>query len=101
MPHSLGHGIGIDNHAPTPLNTLQTGMTLTLEPGIYFNPDKIKTKINLNQSSIQNSNLGENPNLICNWEQIQKYQNLGGIRIEDVYLITANGKECLSCNLPK
>jgi Xaa-Pro aminopeptidase len=40
IPHSLGHGIGIDVHekpslSPKSKDTLKSGMVFTIEPGIY------------------------------------------------------------------
>jgi Xaa-Pro dipeptidase len=42
MPHALGHGIGLDAHEGPPLRnrgdnhwTLEPGMVITIEPGLY------------------------------------------------------------------
>ncbi len=67
--HSLGHGIGMDVHEGPGLSrmmrgkTLEPGMVVTIEPGIYL-------------------------------------PGVGGVRIEDDYLITARGARSL-CTLPK
>ncbi len=36
MPHSLGHGIGLDTHESPVLRTLADGSDLTLLPGMVF-----------------------------------------------------------------
>jgi Xaa-Pro aminopeptidase len=49
IPHSLGHGIGIDVHEPPSLSPhsdviLRTGMVFSIEPGIYI-PDFMGVRI--------------------------------------------------------
>jgi Xaa-Pro aminopeptidase len=60
MPHSLGHGIGIEVHeAPrlTPLSeeVLEDGNVFSIEPGIYY-PDKFGIRIE-DLFAIENNNL--------------------------------------------
>ncbi len=65
--HSLGHGLGLEIHEPPTLHTkgpfsdkpLQSGMVITIEPGIYL-PD------------------------------------IGGVRLEDTILLTADGYDNLT-----
>ncbi len=64
IPHSLGHGIGIEVHeapsiSPTSKDLLKLGMVFSIEPGIYIN----------------------------GW---------GGIRIEDLFFLTAKGLKKLT-----
>ncbi|KAG9031407.1 hypothetical protein FRB95_002771 [Tulasnella sp. JGI-2019a] len=107
FPHGLGHSLGMDVHdvpsASKPdvaLNTtipeeskknpefytylrlrlpLQAGMTV--EPGVYFSPHLL--------APIRNS-----PHI--NHEVLARYESVGGVRIEDVLLITEHGSENLT-----
>lgn len=85
MPHSLGHTIGLDVHDTKPqgkLKILKKNMVITIEPGIYFISDLLNT------------------NKFINMNEIKKYINIGGIRIEDTILINKYGCRVLS-NIPK
>ncbi len=93
-PHGSSHWIGLDVHdagsyeqarivkdAPPHLRNyapamaqLKTGMAYTIEPGIY----------------IAENTPGVDP----------KWWNIG-VRVEDDYLVTDKGVECLSCKLPR
>jgi len=66
--HGLGHGVGLEVHEGPRLSslskdTLQPGMTVTVEPGVYL-------------------------------------PGFGGVRIEDLLIVTKNGSEVLT-SLPK
>jgi Xaa-Pro aminopeptidase len=46
FPHAIGHGLGIDVHDSLgKLRTLQPGMIITVEPGIYIPEEKIGVRI--------------------------------------------------------
>ncbi|MDR0681330.1 MAG: aminopeptidase P N-terminal domain-containing protein [Dysgonamonadaceae bacterium] len=105
MPHGLGHAMGLDVHDMEDLGEtlvgyddenqrdtmfgyrslrfgkqLEPGHVLTVEPGIYFIPQLIekweKEKINAD---------------FIHFNEVKKYLNFGGIRLEDDILITENG----------
>lgn len=105
LPHGLGHMMGMDVHDMEGLGQtyvgyddetrpssqfgtaslrfarrLEEGFVVTDEPGIYFIPDLI----DLWRSQ------GTNADFLC-FDEIEKYKDFGGIRIEDDVLITADG----------
>jgi len=113
MPHGLGHLIGLDTHdvggylPSTPersqlpgLKNLRTsriideGVILTIEPGCYFvnfllDGDVPKAFYEFDLSHV-------------NREKVKEYQDeIQGVRIEDVVLITADGNENLSFDIPR
>ncbi|KAG8941342.1 hypothetical protein FRC04_004588 [Tulasnella sp. 424] len=109
FPHGLGHSLGLDVHdvpsASKPDEKfnmtipeesrqnpefyrylrlrlpLEAGMVLTVEPGVYFSPHLL--------APVRSSPY-------INQEVLAKYESVGGVRIEDVLLITANGSENLT-----
>lgn len=80
--HSFGHWIGLDVHdvgskdkdGQRLMREFEPGMTLTMEPGIYI-PDTLS-------------------DVPAKWHNI-------GVRIEDVLLVTNNGCEVMSADIPK
>ena len=115
FPHGIGHMIGLDVHDMEDLGenlvgysheversnqfglralrlgrSLQPGFAITIEPGIYFIPELIDLW------------KGEKKFLdFINYENIDRFRNFGGIRIEDNILITANGNRLLGEPIPK
>jgi Xaa-Pro aminopeptidase len=45
FPHAIGHGLGIDIHESLGYDSLQEGMILTIEPGIYIPDESIGVRI--------------------------------------------------------
>lgn len=109
FPHGLGHLIGLDVHdcGGYPKGTmrfkegslkylrmrrtLEPGMVLTVEPGLYFSNEILLPAI-------------ENPELsqYLNVPLVKEYMKIvGGVRIEDDVLITTNGCRVLSQAVPK
>lgn len=104
MPHGLGHFMGLDVHdvggyqEDSPerskedgLKSLRTardleeGMVLTIEPGIYFNWTMI-------EDAFKNPKF--KPFLVE--DEIRRFKNFGGVRIEDDIAVTADGMEMLT-----
>ncbi|MHA4896847.1 aminopeptidase P family protein [Pedobacter sp. PWIIR3] len=63
---------------------LEEGYVLTVEPGLYFIPELI-------EQWESEKFLSE----FINYEQVNKFKSFGGIRVEDDFLITANGSQIL------
>ncbi|EFC48933.1 aminopeptidase [Naegleria gruberi] len=108
FPHGLGHALGLDVHDPPNRDgsfekidepgigylrlrvTLQKGMVLTVEPGIYFN-----------KRMIANAFKNETTAKYLNATLIDEYMCVGGIRIEDDVAITDDGIDNLCAGVPK
>lgn len=112
LPHGLGHAMGMDVHDMEGLGQihvgyddeirpsdqfgtaslrfarrLEEGHVVTDEPGIYFIP----ALIDLWRRE------GTNADFLC-FDEIEKYKDFGGIRIEDDVLITKDGCRFLGKN---
>ncbi|TDL17094.1 Creatinase/aminopeptidase [Rickenella mellea] len=108
FPHGVGHSLGLDVHdvpsASKPAKNetigrgydvvneelhrylrlrvpLEEGMVVTVEPGIYFSPHLL--------AAVRASRH-------INHDVLNRYEAVGGVRIEDVVLITENGCENLT-----
>ncbi|KAI9168194.1 hypothetical protein H9P43_007566 [Blastocladiella emersonii ATCC 22665] len=106
FPHGLGHLLGLDVHdvggypAGVPRiqepsirylrmrRTLEPGMVVTVEPGLYFVPLLIE--------AARNEKAGE----FIDFDAVARYTPVGGVRIEDNVLITADGYKNLT-TVPK
>ncbi|KAG0339696.1 hypothetical protein BG004_006704 [Podila humilis] len=103
LPHGLGHSIGLDVHDvggyPVGVERIQVpglrylrmrrqldaGFVVTVEPGIYF------TKFILDEAK-------SNPEVskYMNWDVVERWSKLGGVRIEDCIVITETGIDNLT-----
>jgi Xaa-Pro aminopeptidase len=115
FPHGLGHMLGLDVHDMENLGEnyvgydgqlerseqfglaylrlarkLEPGFVLTVEPGLYFIPALIK-KWKSEKRFVN----------FINYQQIEKFLNFGGIRIEDNVLVTSQGHRVLGKPIPK
>ena len=109
FPHGLGHMLGMDVHDMESLGeiyvgyddtiekssqfglrslrlgrALKEGYAITIEPGIYLIPELID-KFKADKLHVD----------FLDYNEIEKYRNIGGIRIEDDYIITADGNRRL------
>jgi Xaa-Pro aminopeptidase len=69
---------------------LEAGFVITVEPGIYFIPELIKRWKADNKNS-----------QYINYDIVMKYEDFGGVRIEDDVLVTENGYRELGKKIPK
>jgi Xaa-Pro aminopeptidase len=113
FPHGVGHLLGLDVHDMEDLGDLagyapgrsrserfglgflrlnrplQAGMLVTIEPGFYQVPGI------LNQPEYR-----EKYNDLVNWQRLEQFADVRGIRIEDDVLVTETGADVLTAKLP-
>jgi Xaa-Pro aminopeptidase len=115
FPCGLGHMLGLDTHDMEDLGeeyvgyaedqmkstqfglkslrlarALEPGFVLTVEPGLYFNPDLIDLWA------------GEKLHTdFINYDKVEAYKDFGGIRIEEDFLITPEGSRLLGNPVPR
>ena len=106
FPHGLGHLVGLrvrdtgheENLEPKKYFgarlrvdiQLEPGHLVTVEPGLYF----IKSLLQLPE-------LKEKHRDDINWTELEKWLDVGGVRIEDNILITETGNENLTADIEK
>ncbi|MEM8613110.1 MAG: aminopeptidase P family protein [Cyanobacteria bacterium P01_H01_bin.105] len=113
FPHGVGHLLGLDVHDMEDLGDLagyapgrtrsdrfglgflrldrplQAGMVVTIEPGFYQVPGILQDKGKCDRYAT-----------MVNWERLAQFADVRGIRIENDVLITENGCEVLTADLP-
>lgn len=113
FPHGVGHILGLDVHDMEDLGDLagyeagrvrsdrfglgylrldrplRAGMVVTIEPGFYQVP-----------AILQDPECREKYQNVINWERLETFADVRGIRIEDDVLITETGNEVLTAELP-
>ncbi|MGC9525980.1 MAG: aminopeptidase P family protein [Limnospira sp.] len=113
FPHGIGHLLGLDVHDMEDLGDragyepgrkrsdrfglgflrldrpLRVGMAVTIEPGFYQVPAILNDRKNR-----------EIYRDMVNWERLERFSDVRGIRIEDDVLVTETGAEVLTAALP-
>ena len=113
FPHGVGHLLGLDVHDMEDLGDLagyaagrtrsdrfglgylrlnrplESGMVVTIEPGFYQVP-----------AILNDAKLRDRYKDVVNWEKLEQFKDVRGIRIEDDVLITDVGAEVLTAELP-
>ena len=108
FPHGIGHmtGLGVRDvggHAPgrdevqaccgvrVRINfPLEENFLMTVEPGIYFVPAILDDPVK--RERFRNS---------VDWESLEAWRSVGGVRIEDNVLIMASGPRVITAEIPK
>lgn len=112
MPHGIGHPVGLDVHDPVPLKwesvvetskgndhvsilrqqaplklkrdyPISIGHVHTVEPGVYFIPYLL---------NMARTNTTVGVSEFINWDMVDQWKDMGGVRIEDVIAIGYDGK---------
>ena len=113
FPHGVGHLLGLDVHDMEDLGDLagyeqgrkrsarfglcylrlnrplRAGMLVTIEPGFYQVP-----------GILNDLESREKYQDVVNWERLEQFSDVRGIRIEDDVLVTEAGSEVLTADLP-
>ena len=107
FPHGVGHlvGLGVRDAGGTPLRErrgepkpyanlridlpLEPGYVVTVEPGVYFVPAILEDPDNRRRHGDA-----------VDWEMVDRLIDFGGIRIEDNVLITEDGQDVITADVP-
>jgi Xaa-Pro aminopeptidase len=104
FPHGIGHMVGLgirdagevlrgrereDEFPRLRVDLPLPGHVVTIEPGIYFVP-----------ALVHDEQLRERQREAVDWERAERMLGFGGIRIEDNVLVTQDGFEVLTDNVP-
>lgn len=105
MPHGVGHHMGLDVHDMEGLGQIYVGFNDEIRPSTQFGLNCLRCGIPLEEGFVMTDEPGCYfiPHLIdlwkgqgmhkeyINYDEVEKYRDFGGIRLEDDLLITAAG----------
>ena len=91
--HGLSHGLGLNVHDPnyTENGALVVNSVFTIEPGLYVRPSTLDMVADVPANAAFRDRLKR---------AMPKYSGIG-TRIEDDFLVTPTGVDCLSCASPR
>ena len=91
--HGLGHPIGLDVHDVDKYSTsgLAEGSVFTIEPGVYVRENTVDVIPNTAANAALRTKIAA---------AVKKYANIG-VRIEDDYVVTANGYDRITSGAPR
>ncbi len=108
FPHGLGHLVGLgvrdaSGYLPGRARSdrpglaflrmdlpLEAGYVTTIEPGLYFVPGLLDDPVHR-----------ERYRRDVNWDRVDAWRHLGGVRLEDDVLVTSGGPQVLTAAIPK
>ena len=108
FPHGVGHMLGLrvrdvgGRHPDRPDGRmccgarvrvdlpLETGFVMTVEPGVYFVP-----------AILENPELRQKHKNRVSWDDLHRWREVGGVRIEDDVLISTDVPDVLTSEIPK
>lgn len=109
MPHGLGHMMGLDVHDMEGLGQNYVGFDDEVQPSTQFGTNCLRCGRRLQPGFVMTDEPGTYfiPHLIdlwrgqgmhkdfINYDEVEKYRNFGGVRLEDDILITPTGCEVI------
>jgi len=106
FPHSTSHWLGLDVHDPGDYGTdgesrmLEAGMVLTVEPGLYFVPEAAARSRGRDRGHGMDTIGARDEPAGADLPELPEALRGIGVRVEDDLLITVEGCEVLTADLP-